>query len=45
MRVSLFHSPVLRGTTQRIVPERFNELFGTQHMKIYAFDDTVILSG
>lgn len=43
--LSLYHTPVLRGLTKRLAPPRWNELLGLQHMKIYLFDDTVILSG
>ncbi|XP_071968676.1 CDP-diacylglycerol--glycerol-3-phosphate 3-phosphatidyltransferase, mitochondrial [Engystomops pustulosus] len=45
MRVSLFHTPSLRGLLRLLTPERFNETIGLQHMKIYLFDDNVILSG
>jgi CDP-diacylglycerol---glycerol-3-phosphate 3-phosphatidyltransferase len=44
-RLSLYHTPVLRGLTKRLAPPRWNELIGLQHMKIYLFDDTVIVSG
>lgn len=44
-RVSLFHTPDLRGIWKRIMPERYNETIGLQHCKIYVFDDTVLISG
>ncbi|ETN59812.1 cdp-diacylglycerol--serine o-phosphatidyltransferase [Anopheles darlingi] len=44
-RLSLYHTPVLRGMTKRLAPPRWNELLGIQHMKLYLIDDTVILSG
>lgn len=44
-KVSLYHTPMLRGITKKLAPARYNELIGLQHMKIYLFDDTVILSG
>lgn len=44
-KLSLYHTPSLRGITKRLAPPRWNELLGLQHMKIYLFDDTVILSG
>jgi CDP-diacylglycerol---glycerol-3-phosphate 3-phosphatidyltransferase len=44
-KLSLYHTPLLRGITKRIAPARWNELLGIQHMKIYLFDDTVIISG
>lgn len=43
--VSLYHTPALRGLTKRLAPPRWNELLGLQHMKLYLFDDTVIISG
>lgn len=43
--LSLYHTPNLRGLTKRIVPNRWNELIGLQHMKIYVADQTVIISG
>lgn len=43
--LSLYHTPFLRGLTKRLAPARWNELIGLQHMKIYIFDDTVIISG
>lgn len=43
--LSLYHTPNLRGWTKRIMPGRYNELIGLQHMKIYVADQTVIISG
>ncbi|KAI9103210.1 hypothetical protein DFS34DRAFT_607835 [Phlyctochytrium arcticum] len=43
--VSLYHSPAVSEWTKSVVPQRFIEGFGLQHMKIYVFDDEVILSG
>ncbi|KAI9209781.1 uncharacterized protein BJ171DRAFT_7409 [Polychytrium aggregatum] len=43
--VSLYHTPNLKGLTKQIVPRRFNEAFGLMHLKIYGFDDDVIISG
>lgn len=43
--VSLYHTPKLRGFLKAVIPARFNELIGLQHMKIYLFDDTLIISG
>ncbi|KAM9296853.1 CDP-diacylglycerol--glycerol-3-phosphate 3-phosphatidyltransferase, mitochondrial [Gastrophryne carolinensis] len=45
VRVSLFHTPNLRGLLRLLTPERFNETIGLQHMKVYLFDDNVLLSG
>lgn len=43
--VSLYHTPTLRGLRKKFAPHRWNELFGLQHMKLYIFDDTLIISG
>lgn len=45
VQVSLYHTPDLRGMTKRLVPARWNELLGLQHMKVYLFDDAVLISG
>ncbi|KAK9883250.1 hypothetical protein WA026_001439 [Henosepilachna vigintioctopunctata] len=44
-QISLYHTPVLRGVLKKIVPNKWNELFGLQHMKLYIFDDTLVISG
>uniref|UniRef100_A0A0A9ZJH8 CDP-diacylglycerol--glycerol-3-phosphate 3-phosphatidyltransferase n=2 Tax=Lygus hesperus TaxID=30085 RepID=A0A0A9ZJH8_LYGHE len=44
-QVSLFHTPSLRGPLKILLPARYNELVGLQHMKLYLFDDSVIISG
>lgn len=40
-----FHTPKLHGLLKAILPRRINEGWGLQHMKIYGFDDEVVLSG
>ncbi|XP_048466714.1 CDP-diacylglycerol--glycerol-3-phosphate 3-phosphatidyltransferase, mitochondrial isoform X1 [Rhincodon typus] len=45
VRVSLYHTPDLRGILKFLLPERFNEIIGLQHIKIYLFDNNVIVSG
>lgn len=45
MRVSLYHTPDLRGLLRLLVPQRFNETIGVQHIKVYLFDDNIIISG
>uniref|UniRef100_A0A8C8S6M5 CDP-diacylglycerol--glycerol-3-phosphate 3-phosphatidyltransferase n=1 Tax=Pelusios castaneus TaxID=367368 RepID=A0A8C8S6M5_9SAUR len=45
VRVALFHTPNLRGLLKLLMPERFNETIGLQHIKVYLFDDNLILSG
>eukprot|EP00094_Tigriopus_californicus_P004608 TCALIF_04438-PA protein Name:"Similar to TBCE Tubulin-specific chaperone E (Pongo abelii)" AED:0.07 eAED:0.07 QI:119/0.4/0.16/1/0.6/0.66/6/0/917 len=44
-QISLYHTPVLRGLKKRIVPQKYNEMYGLQHTKVYIFDDSVIISG
>uniref|UniRef100_F7EAP9 CDP-diacylglycerol--glycerol-3-phosphate 3-phosphatidyltransferase n=1 Tax=Monodelphis domestica TaxID=13616 RepID=F7EAP9_MONDO len=42
VRVSLFHTPNLRGLLRLLIPERFNETIGLQHIKVYLFDNNVL---
>ncbi|XP_022203974.2 CDP-diacylglycerol--glycerol-3-phosphate 3-phosphatidyltransferase, mitochondrial [Nilaparvata lugens] len=44
-KVAMFHTPALRGILRHLLPTRYNELIGLQHMKLYVFDNTVIVSG
>lgn len=41
----LYHTPNLRGVLKSILPERTNETIGVLHMKIYLFDNDLIISG
>ncbi|KAI9023300.1 hypothetical protein DFJ74DRAFT_606093, partial [Hyaloraphidium curvatum] len=43
--VALYHTPALGPALKAALPDRFREAFGLQHMKIYLFDDDLILSG
>eukprot|EP00891_Asterochloris_glomerata_P005904 jgi/Astpho2/5904/Aster-x0268 len=43
--VALFHTPALRGLLKRVLPPRVNEVVGVNHLKVYLFDEDVILSG
>ncbi len=43
--VHFYHTPALRGLLKKILPERWNEIIGLQHMKIYIFDDSLLISG
>ena len=43
--VHFYHTPALRGYLKSILPERWNEIIGLQHMKIYIFDNTLLISG
>jgi len=45
IQVALYHTPDLTGWKKKICPPRFNEGFGLMHMKVYIFDDHVMLSG
>ncbi|XP_071444099.1 CDP-diacylglycerol--glycerol-3-phosphate 3-phosphatidyltransferase, mitochondrial [Hetaerina americana] len=44
-QVALYRTPILSGVLGNIIPQRWNEVFGLQHMKIYLFDDSLIISG
>jgi CDP-diacylglycerol--glycerol-3-phosphate 3-phosphatidyltransferase len=41
----MYHTPLLSGMMKRFCPPRFNEGLGTMHLKVYAFDHQLILSG
>lgn len=45
--IRLYATPMLRPNSfaSKMLGKRFNEGFGLQHMKIYGFDDDVIISG
>lgn len=43
--ICFYHTPFLRGIKKKLTPPRFNEIFGIQHMKLYIFDDCLIISG
>lgn len=45
VEVRMFHTPNLTGLRKKIVPNRINEGWGLQHMKLYGVDDEVIMSG
>ncbi|ORX53999.1 hypothetical protein DM01DRAFT_1335850 [Hesseltinella vesiculosa] len=44
-RVSMYHTPDLNGVLKQAIPPRFNESIGLMHLKVYGFDDAVMLSG
>eukprot|EP01083_Nonionella_stella_P072228 194567_1 len=44
-QLALFHSPSVSSMWRSVLGERHNEIISLQHIKIYLFDDTVILSG
>ncbi|KAF2718339.1 hypothetical protein K431DRAFT_287733 [Polychaeton citri CBS 116435] len=43
--IRMYHTPNLVGLKKRYLPKRVNEGWGLQHMKLYGFDDEIILSG
>lgn len=43
--ISLYHTPMLRGFLKKYISSPLNELLGLQHMKVYIFDETLIISG
>ncbi|RUP51789.1 hypothetical protein BC936DRAFT_145950 [Jimgerdemannia flammicorona] len=45
IQVSLYHTPDLKGWLKRVLPQRFNESIGLMHIKVFGFDDNVLLSG
>lgn len=45
VKISLYHSPSLRGLLKLLLPERFNETVALTHLKVYLTDDTIIMSG
>ncbi|KAJ3270502.1 Tubulin polyglutamylase complex subunit 1 [Terramyces sp. JEL0728] len=45
LKVSYYKSPNVGPIIEKIVPPRFIEGFGLQHIKLYQFDSRVIISG
>ena len=43
--VRMYHTPNFRGIKKCLVPQRFNEGWGLQHIKLYGMDNELILSG
>lgn len=43
--IRMYHTPHLKGFTKSLTPKRINEAWGLQHMKLYGFDDEIMLSG
>lgn len=43
--LSLYKSPFFTRWHDMILSERWNEIIGLQHMKVYVIDDSVLLSG
>jgi CDP-diacylglycerol--glycerol-3-phosphate 3-phosphatidyltransferase len=45
VKIAMFHTPNLKGWKKTYIPKRLNEGWGLQHMKLYGFDDEIMLSG
>lgn len=45
VQVALYHTPNLRGFYRWLLRGKFSETVGLQHMKIYLFDNSIIISG
>ncbi|KAI1145580.1 hypothetical protein F4825DRAFT_473832 [Nemania diffusa] len=45
VEIRMYHTPNLTGLRKRHIPNRINEGWGLQHMKLYGVDDEIILSG
>lgn len=45
VKVCMYHTPNLNGWKKKHMPKRINEGWGLQHMKLYGFDDEIMLSG
>ena len=43
--VHLYHTPSLNGILKSVLPQRWDEIVGLQHMKLYIFDNCVLVSG
>lgn len=44
-RLALYQTPRLQSIWSTVLPSRYNEIIGLQHMKLYIADDFVVLSG
>lgn len=45
VEIRMFHTPNLVGLKKKHIPQRINEGWGLQHMKLYGIDDEIMLSG
>ncbi|KAF4548115.1 CDP-diacylglycerol--glycerol-3-phosphate 3-phosphatidyltransferase-like protein [Elsinoe fawcettii] len=45
VEIYMYHTPNLNGLKKQWLPARINEGWGLQHMKLYGFDDEIMLSG
>lgn len=45
VEIRMYHTPNLTGLRKKYIPKRINEGWGLQHMKLYGFDNEILLSG
>ncbi|XP_061182445.1 CDP-diacylglycerol--glycerol-3-phosphate 3-phosphatidyltransferase, mitochondrial-like [Saccostrea echinata] len=45
VQVYLYHTPDLSGYLKKYLPPKMDETVGVQHMKVYMFDDSLVMSG
>lgn len=45
LKISLYHTPNLRGLLKKFLPPRWNETIGVAHLKAFIFDDNFVISG
>lgn len=45
VQLSLYHTPDLVGTLKKLVPPKYNETIGINHLKTFIFDDDLLMSG
>jgi CDP-diacylglycerol--glycerol-3-phosphate 3-phosphatidyltransferase len=45
VEIRMYHTPNLTGFRKALVPRVIDEGWGVQHVKLYGFDDEVMLSG
>lgn len=45
VEIRMYHTPNLTGLRKKCIPNRINEGWGLQHMKLYGVDDEIIMSG
>ena len=45
VEVRMYHTPNLTGLRKALIPNRINEGWGLQHIKLYGIDNELILSG
>lgn len=45
VRLAMYKTPKMNWLTSKLLPKRINEGVGLQHMKLYGFDNEILLSG